>query len=507
MLEGPIKPNMLDKLIGAFSPRIYTERMAHRYQALSMQYRGAASTRLLNNWVLGDEDPTPDSWELETLRNRSRDLNRNDPVASGATDTMAQNIVGTGLKLQSRISGENIGLTPDQVKVYQKQAESIWNNWCETADNANRLNFDEIQFLALRKIVEDGEILAIPTMAPDPWREIKRSVELVECDRLTSVKDPVGITFGARGEPKTYHIRKANEQTQFYNIQARDKKGRPKVLHIYHSNRPGQQRGVPYFAPVLTYFKHLADYLEAEVVTMRVAACLAVFITKTDAMSAAINSGTSTTADNKRIQDLEPGMVEYLNYGESINIVDPKRPGENFGPFIESILRLIGVSLGLPYELLVKDFSKTNYSSARASLLEGRRVFTQWRAWLSSKLCQPMYRLVLEEAYLRDIFTPPKFYENFNEYTKAAWIGGAWGWVDPVKEVESSRKAIDYGLSTLAEEAAGQGRDWEEVLEQQARENKKADELGIEIIQSGTTISKTEEEEEEGSGSNETQKK
>ena len=61
----------------------------------------------------------------------------------------------------------------------------------------------------------------------------------------------------------------------------------------------------------------------------------------------------------------------------------------------------------------------------------------------------------------------------------ARWIGGGWGWVDPVKEVEASKLAIDYGLSTYAEEAAGQGRDWEETFEQAAREKAKADELGL----------------------------
>jgi capsid protein len=92
---------------------------------------------------------------------------------------------------------------------------------------------------------------------------------------------------------------------------------------------------------------------------------------------------------------------------------------------------------------------------------------------------------VLEEAYLRGMFDAPDFYENRHEYTRAAWIGGGWGWVDPVKEVEASRLAIDYGLSTLAEEVAGQGRDWEEVLEQRAREQARAKELDVTLMSSG----------------------
>jgi lambda family phage portal protein len=295
-----------------------------------------------------------------------------------------------------------------------------------------------------------------------------------------------------------YWIAKIDYKNQFASayslgtperVAARDSQGRPRVLHIYRSNRPGQLRGVPYFAPVLSYFKDLAEYLDAELVAAKVAACLGVFITKVDPMTGALGAATSTeTSTGKRIQGVEPGLVSYLQLGEDIRVVDPKRGGETFASFVEGILRMIGISLGLPYELLAKDFSKTNYSSARASLLEGRRMFTQWRSWFSMQFCQPIWELVLEEAYLRGQFQAPKWEQYRAEYVRAAWIGGGWGWVDPVKEVEASKKAIDYCLSTLAEEVAGQGRDWEEVLEQRAREKERMEELGIEEIIEDTPV-------------------
>ncbi|KKM60033.1 hypothetical protein LCGC14_1545900, partial [marine sediment metagenome] len=152
--------------------------------------------------------------------------------------------------------------------------------------------------------------------------------------------------------------------------------------------------------------------------------------------------------------------------------------------FIETMMRIVGVAIGLPYELLIKDFSKTNYSSARAALLEGRRMFTQWRNWLARKLCQPVYEMVLEEAFLRGMFDAKNFYELKHEYCRSIWIGGGWGWVDPVKEIEASRMAIDYGLSTLAEEAAGQGRDWEEIIEQRKKEETFIENEGVSISRS-----------------------
>lgn len=497
------KLNWLDRLIVYAAPMWGGRRVAaRRGLELATQYRGAEQSRLRADWILGATTVTPSFWELESLRNRSRDLNCNDPVASGATETMAVNIVGQGLRLQSRLRGEALGVSPEQAQEWQRQAEAVWHSWGPMADAGNRLTWDELQFVALRKIVEDGEIIALPVMAGESWRPLKRALELLEADRLGSPTRSdqgfvtQGVELGSRGEPVAYWLTTYDATTgkagQAKRVAARDSRGRPRVLHVYRTNRPGQSRGIPFFAPVLTYFKDLADYLEAEVVAARVAACLAVFITKGDAYQAmGAMSGSTENSTGARLQDLEPGLISYLQPGENISVVEQKRGGETFNSFVEGVLRIIGMSLGLPYELLVKDFSKTNYSSARAALLEGRRQFSNWRSWFAAKFCQPVYDLVLEEAFLRGQFQVKDFYGQRAEYTRAQWLGGGWGWVDPVKEVQSSKMAVDFGLSTLAEEAASQGRDWEEVLDQLKREKDELAARGLEIPRFGKAAGPT----------------
>ena len=476
----------LDRLINYVSPAWGMRRAAAKQLlAYATGYKGADMTTLRPDWITfgSGSAQTPPGHELGTLRERARDANRNHPVAAGTTDTYAQNIVGSGLKAQSRIRPAVAGIAPERAIELQLQAEAAFERWKPMAGADNRLSFDELQFLALIKIIEDGETIMIPTWGKETWRPYARCLQLIESERLAqppmtrdkSIQN--GIKFGKRNQPLTYFIRKADDITTQTQIKARDSAGRPKILHIFRTQRPGQQRGIPLFAPVLTYFKDLADYLEAEIVAARVAACLAVFITRQDQYGPL---GTESSSD-ATVQELSPGMLAKLAPGEGINVVEPKRPGDSFGSFIESVLRLIGVSVGLPYELLAKDFSKTNYSSARASLLEGRRVFKNWRNWFAAKFCQPIWELVLEEAYLRGDFKAPDFYKYRAEYTRANWIGGGWGWVDPTKEVEASRMAIDYGLSTLAKEVAAQGDDWEETLDQLAREQARIDGADVNI--------------------------
>jgi len=483
------KTTRLERAINYISPTWALQRNLRRQMlAYATDYKAADITTLRADWISESAGggQTPAGNELAILRARSRDATRNHPVAAGAIDTLAHNIIGSGLKPQSRIPHKLLGITEERAADLQIQAEAAFERFKPFASSDDRLDFDDLQFLALLKTVEDGEIIALPTWAKDDWRPFGRCVELLESERLATPigkglesKIRHGIKAGGRGQPQTYFIRKADSTTDYLEIPARDKNGRPKILHIFASRRPGQMRGVPYFAPVLTYFQDLASYLEAEIVAARVAACLSVFISKEQAF------GPTGKESDTGFQELTPGLIARLGIGESINVVDPKRPGDSFAPFVESVLRLIGVALGLPYELLVKDFSKTNYSSARAALLEGRRVFKTWRGWMAKRFCQPIWQLVIEEAYLRGEFDAPDFYDHYFEYTRAAWIGGGWGWVDPVKEVEASRKAIDYGLSTLAKEVAAQGDDWEENLDQLARERDAIDKKKITIYHSG----------------------
>ncbi len=105
--------------------------------------------------------------------------------------------------------------------------------------------------------------------------------------------------------------------------------------------------------------------------------------------------------------------------------------------------------------------------------------------------------MLLEEAYLKGEINTAEFYEKGRPkaaWLRARWIAPGWSWVDPLKEVKASREAIAGNISSLADEAAGQGKDWEEILEQRAREEQKRKELGLPET---ATNSKTPAEEEE----------
>jgi len=497
----------IDNFISIISPRWALRRRLAR-TALDYaftSYRGAEKDRTKGEWLPGSGSADEDLLnELPILRERSRDLNRNDPHAAGLTESIIANVIERGIRPQSRIDGARLGLSDELTEELRSQAETIWRRWTPVADAGGRLSFEEIQALVLRQVLESGEALLLPVRLSDADRPYYLALDIIEPDRLATPPSQrqnrsirSGVEIGGKGEPIAYWIKKTHpgdtrsrgyRQDDYIRIPAKDEKGRPNVLHIYRVLRPGQTRGCPIFAPALAYFKHLDSYLEAELVGARVAACLAAFIKTSEPYGAAVGRATDTDSRDNRVEALEPGMIEYLLPGEEIRTIVPNPPGNTFSPFVERVLRAVGSALGMPYEIVAKDFSRTNYSSARAALLEARRIFKTMQAWIAAKLCQPVWELLLEEAYLRDQFleaklklrtTVPDFYEHREEYTRARWIAPGWSWVDPTKEVQAARLALLSHLTTLADEAAAQGKDYEEVLEQQAREQKKIDALGL----------------------------
>ena len=492
----------LDGVISFFSPRAGFKRRMFR-QAIKLSdtfgsYKGASRDRLRSSWIPGggsaDEDLLP---ELKDIRERSRDLNRNDAHATGITSTMTTNVVGSGIRPQSRIDKEYLGLGDEQAGQFQKDAERVWRKWSPYADAGNRMDFYEIQQLIDRQILENGEAVIMPLMIDDPERPYSLALQVIESDRLDTPTGMAGdrsirsgVRIGDKGEPVSYFIQKTHPgdlryskqiERVFTEIPAKNEYGRKNIFHLYYVQRSGQTRGVPFFAPVLNYFKDLGEYAEAELVAARIAACFSLFITSESSMDVTAGGGYDRNPAGQIIESLEPGMIKHLMPGESITSFNPQRPGASFEPFVDRILKAISAALGLPYELVAKDFSKTNYSSARAALLEARRYFKMRQEWLARKLCQPVWEMVLEEAYLRREISAATFYENKRYWTSASWIAPGWEWVDPLKEAQAAEVGLKNGIVTYSDIYAQEGKDWEEGFEQLKREHEKIKELGLEL--------------------------
>jgi lambda family phage portal protein len=440
--------------------------------------------------------------DLPALVARSSDLDRNSGVARGGIQTIVDNVVGSGLRLSARPDYRMLGRTREWATDWAREVEARFHAWywstaCHAGDS---LTGDQLTAQVFRSALTRGEAIALPLWLPDRGATATR-LQTVEADRLSQPEGKAatvafrgGIEFDAYGKPIAYHIRKTHPGDSaldlstlpaWERIPRETPFGRLRVIHIFDGERPGQSRGKPLLASVLPQFKNLDRYTQAELQAAVVNALVAMTITTPMDQESIIELfNRDTNAYLKAREDaaglkLSSGGILPLFPGDKAEGFMPARPATAFDAFVTNVYRLIAVGLDMPYELLLKDFSKTNYSSARAALLEAWRSFNRRRDWLGTTWLDRVYALWFEEVANAGTIDAPGFYANRWAYLRCRWVGPGRGWVDPLKEASAAEKRMAISVSTLEDECAEQGRDWREVLEQLAIEKAERDRLGL----------------------------
>jgi len=467
---------------------------------------GAAGNRLRIDWT--SNTTTLDAalrQDRARIRNIVRDLCLGNPYAAGARNRVRANVVSTGITPQCAVQMDTPESEPDipppgwrpiserEAHRFEMQAEKLWDEIAESADVEGDSSIYEMQGIVQDGLEESGEILV-------HWPRLKRKghpvgfgVELIEVDRLSTpttkwndpnIRDGVEVD-PATGETVAYWVVDvhpgddlAQRTGKYTRIPRWYDDGTPRMKLLYYKRRPGQKRGYSSYAPCLEIFEDLHRYWEAELVAARVAACYAAFVTSPVAGPMQVAAGTVDT-QGKRREKLEPGLIWYGAPGEDVSFGDPKRPNSAFGSFTEILLRSIGVCQDLPYELIALNFSMTNYSSARAALLEARRTFQTKQRFQVNGFGRDTWRMAMREGIASGRLDAPGFAGRQLDWLAATWTPPGWGWVDPVDEETAARESIRGFLSSHADECAAQGKDFDTLAEKCSREHKKLKELGL----------------------------
>ena len=484
-----VRDTLIDRMVSYLDPiRGARRRQARMVMALTGGYKGASKKRR----ALQEFNPTGGSADadvtlgLQTLRERSRDLVQNNPIAGGAISTAVNNVVGTGLRLKAQIDRDVLGMTEDEELEFEKLAERGFRVWTGECDLERTLSFYEIQDLAFRSTLESGDVFVLLPFLRRTGEAFGLKLQVIEGDRicnkdgqsdLTNPKLRGGVKLDDNGAPIAYQIMQQHPgdagmiKRVWDEVDVYTSDGRRRVLHLYRKIRPGQHRGLPYLAPVIEPLKQLERYTDAELMAAVISGMFTVFIKTETGEGLSPMAPTSETGGSVSDEDykLAPGAILELGMGDSIQTADPKRPNDKFDPFVLAIIRQIGMALEMPYEILIKHFT-SSYSAARAAILDAWRFFHARRSWLVRQFCEPVYEAWMYEAVSRGYLYAPGFYTDpimRAAYLGAEWIGPTQGQIDPVKEVAAAEKRLALRLTTRSEECAGlTGTDWEQKIPQ-----------------------------------------
>lgn len=545
--------NIFDRAIEAVAPIHGLRRAAARktMQVLNFGYgEGGAShaKKSMKGWQSWPAGPKEDiDLNLPTLRSRSRDLYMNGMIGRSALVTTRTNVVGSGLRLKSRVDVKVLGLTEDQADEWEQQVEREFNLWAESVFcDAERLNnFYELQQLAQLGWLMNGDSFCLFKMdgPPPPWMPYALRLHLIEADRVSTPgqlmetmtpywlleakmengnKVCSGVEIDPNGATVAYHI--CNRYPSYYlstgdtnplewtRVEAFGARtGERQIIHLMESERAEQRRGVPFLAPVIEGLKQITRYTEAELMAAVVSGMFTIFVKSTqpsdgNTLGSMIPPDQQTNQQDPNAYEMGNGAINILQPGESIDQANPMRPNANFDGFINAISAQVGAALEIPKELLLKMFN-SSYSASRAALLEAWKMFRMRRTWLANDFCQPIYERWLAEAVARGRIIAPGFWSDplvRKAWSRCDWNGPAPGQVDPMKEVQAAQARVDGGFSTRERETIElTGGDFDRNIHQLQRENELMKGAGINVQngKSGTGAATPAPDGGDGSGS------
>ena len=456
-----MKKNLFDKAIEFVAPKIAKRRLQQRVLIEHIEntmgvrkYDGAARGRNTSDWQSNSASSNVEvQRDIITLRDRSRELARNNPYIKNWLRVMPNNIVGTGIMPNPIVIGRSGSA---------KKVKDIWKLWAENikCDYDQRMNFYGLQHLVLRAVAESGECLIIRRRATSNY-DVPVRLQVLEGDFInngifTMTNDYGGVTwygvaFNKQGERVGYHLwdRHPGEfASKSIFVDAKD------VIHVYNVERPGQIRGVPESHAVMVGVKDLGDYEYAERQRAKVASCMVGAITQDETVG---NDDLASSFDT-----MEPATFHRLKKGESVTF-NSVPTSSGYPEYVKNNLRGIAAGVGATYEAVTGDLSNVNFSSGRMGWLEFQRNIQHWQDNVMIPACNTIWDWFMEAAQVAALLP-------INSKVKASWTPPRREMIDPVKETKALTDAVRSGFKTWHQAIREVGDNPEEVFEEMKME-------------------------------------
>lgn len=501
-------------------------------RAPKMSYGSHGASQTLNSmvgWIIeaGNAEDNIDLYS-STLRQRARDLYTGGGLGRSGPQTLTTSVVAWGIQPKPKIDGDFLGMDDKAREEAEQTILREFRLWAENSmcDAERQQDFYGLQQLAFLSMLMSGDVFALFGMEENKRTPYKTTIRLLEADRIctpdssgdsTSMETESGgriidgVEIDQKGAVVRYHIASrspaaGNDSSEltWQAIEAFGKgTGYPNILHVMTHERPEQRRGVPFVASEIEQIKQFTRYMNAELAANVVSAMLTAFITS-DAddgkagMEDAVNEDEKVTDDELQLE-LAPGAIYDLPPGKDVKTINPLRSNSQFEAFVNTSIMVIASSMGIPKEVLIKKY-ESNYTAARAALLDFWRTVKIYRARFNSSFNKPIYEQWLSEAVATGRIEAPGFFDDpavRQAWCGCMWMGASMGHVDPLKEVNAAAARIANNISTQEQEASEyNGNDWATNIRQRRREIEALRDLNG-TVSGGNQYASNEDEEDE----------
>lgn len=473
--------SFVDNLIAFISPSWAYKRESYRqgYEELR-NYDAGSYDKSNQNWrVLNQSAEFTDRGSRDNVRARARDLERNSDIMNSVISAFKRNIVGGGYHMQAKTGDPELN---DRI-------EAAWKKWTkkQNCDVTGTQSFNQIIRMAVERKKVDGGILFVKRYTNEGF--VPFQLQMIEVDELditqTSPKKAGnkvvgGIEYNSFNKPQGYWIRQYS--IDGYSVQEPVYVEAKDVIFYFTKKRPTQLREISDMAATMTRIRDLNEFMVAVSVKERIAACLSVFIKKVlPTTGIGRSNGSGIEARNSyEGKTITPGMIKEMNAGDEIQVVNPTGQAADATSFTKLQQRLVGAGQGISYEATSRDMSESNYSSARQGMIEDELTYKEDRELLM-EILDEIYETFLISVVLAKVIDIKDFWNNKEKYMNHEWIQEPKAWIDPQKESNANKTALQTGQKTFKQIAAENGQDWRAQIDDMAEVLEYGKEKGIDM--------------------------
>ncbi len=390
------------------------------------------------------------------MRNRARYERANNSYLAGMSATLANDLVGTGPRLQLMDGSESA-----------RAVEKAFFNWSWQVDLAAKLR------TMRESLVTDGEAFAMMITNPR-LPGVQLDLRLVEAEMVSEPVNPVspsvtpdgstvdGLEFDAVGNVVAYRVLNYHPGANF-RINALEYQRVPaaQMVHWFRPIRPGQHRGLPEVVPALRLFAQLRRYTEAVCAAAETAADFAGFL-RTNSPAAEVDEVEAFAE-----MPIEKRTMVTLPDGWTFEQLKAEQPTSTYAMFKRELINEIARCLQLPFNVAALDSSSYNYASGRMD----HQVYATTQKIMRDDIERVMLDRVLS-AWVNEAALAGVLPEGLPPFSEWEW---SWQWdgkehVDPAKEANAAETRLRTHTTTLASEYAKQGKQWDVELRQRATE-------------------------------------
>jgi capsid protein len=379
----------------------------------------------------------------------SRQYQRDNLIYQGVLEQMVTRVIGNGYKLQVR------GVSKTQTRLIEK----LWRDWFVSPEITGLRNGTEVAQTVMRELAACGDTGVYLTN--------KSTIQLIEAEQIDGRNEySDGVKLDDLGRPVAYKICPWRASGTAVNLSAGEPIKPEELLFISSPKRPSDIRGVPLSQGTFTYMDRVADIAESEAIAWQLLSRMGLIINEDEAdkkgylRSKADPAKATTDTEGHlatRITQTDYALIYHAPIGSKITGVERNIPGASFTESLQTYLRLIGLPLGIPLELMLLDWTKSNYSQSRAVLEQVYENFLKWQHKIRDFFYGPLFKWKLAAWQKQKLVVK-------NDKLVAEWILPTFPWLDQMKEAKAQGEKVERGFTTHAAVVKSLNQDPDEVL-------------------------------------------